>query len=698
MQKYRDIIVKILAFVLTAIVVIVSFPNVEKFNYEYELQRPWRYQNLIAPFDFSILKTEAELTQERDSLRRNMRPVYRKDSVGEGQVRDEVRSNLEAYESKFKLICPANVDEDSTFRFVNKKLTEKLVGAYSKGIVELPDGVNDPTEYELSLLKGNVLEPYTISEFLSLKDAYSTITGELTEDLLNQHGKEATWCKTLVQRLPISELIIANVALDKERTDAELEQRLQVLSLAQGKVLAGQRIIGTGDIVDKRAAKILDSLRQTSEKMYGRTSVELPILLGETVMTILLLGSLFLFLYFFHNEVWTNMRSMSFILMLIMVVVVIAGMLSSRHENITFIIPYVILPIMLRLLMDSRIAMYVHTVMIIFVSFMAHNSQLFLMLHIPAGMIAIVSLVNLTRRWQLLKTAFMVFVYYVLAYSGYVIWQTGDMGESLGGIPYIMLAVNCILILLSYPAIYIVERMFGFVSDVTLMELSDTNNPLLRELSEKAPGTFQHSIQVANLAQDVAYAIGANAMLVRAGAMYHDVGKMISPMYFTENQAGGINPHNGLAYEESAKIVISHVQNGVQLAKKAKLPQQIIDIIKSHHGNTTARYFYIAYCNEHQGEEVDASQFSYAGPSPLTKEQAITMMADAVEASSKSLQMYTDDAIEQLVEKIVAIQLDDKQFNDSPLTFKDIKVAKQVMKNRLKNIYHARIQYPELLK
>lgn len=698
MHKYRDILLRILAFVLTAIVIIISFPNVEKFNYEYELQRPWRYQNVIAPFDFSILKTEAELTQERDSLRRNIRPVYRKDSVGVGQISDEVRGSLEAYESKFTLICPLTVDTDSTYRFVKNCLVRRLVNAYAKGIVELPDGVSDPTEYELSLLRGNILEPYTIGEFLSLKDAYSSITEGLTSDLAKVYGESASWCRTLVQRLPVSELIIANVTLDKERTDVELEQRLQTLSLAQGKVLAGQRIIGTGDIVDKRAAKILDSLRQTSEKMYGNDRVELPIILGETVMTVLLLCSLFLFIYFFHNEVWSNLRSFSFILLLVVVVIVIAGLLSSRHENITFIIPYVILPIILRLLMDSRIAMYVYTVMIIFVSFMAHNSQLFLMLHIPAGMIAIVSLVNLARRWQLLKTAFMVFMYYILAYSGYVIWQTGDMGESLGGIPYIMLAVNCILILLSYPAIYVVERLFGFVSDVTLLELSDTNNPLLRELSEKAPGTFQHSIQVANLAQDVAYAIGANAMLVRAGAMYHDIGKMISPMYFTENQAGGINPHNELKYEESAKIVISHVANGVQLAKKAKLPQQVIDIIRTHHGNTTARYFYIAYCNEHHGEEVDSKPFTYSGPSPKTKEQAITMMADAVEASSKSLQMYTDDAIESLVEKIVSVQLEEKQYNNSPLTFKDIEVAKQVMKNKLKNIYHARIQYPELLK
>lgn len=698
MHKYRDILLRIVAFVLTAIVIVISFPNVEKFSYEYELQRPWRYQNVIAPFDFSILKTEAELTQERDSLRRNMRPVYRKDSVGVGQISDEVRGSLEAYESKFTLICPLTVDTDSTYRFVKNCLVRRLVNAYAKGIVELPDGVSDPTEYELSLLQGNILEPYTIGEFLSLKDAYSSITEGLTSDLAKVYGESASWCRTLVQRLPVSELIIANVTLDKERTDVELEQRLQTLSLAQGKVLAGQRIIGTGDIVDKRAAKILDSLRQTSEKMYGNDRVELPIILGETVMTVLLLCSLFLFIYFFHNEVWSNLRSFSFILLLVVVVIVIAGLLSSRHENITFIIPYVILPIVLRLLMDSRVAMYVYTVMIIFVSFMAHNSQLFLLLHIPAGMIAIVSLVNLARRWQLLKTAFMVFVYYVLAYSGYVIWQTGDMGESLGGIPYIMLAVNCILILLSYPAIYVVERLFGFVSDVTLLELSDTNNPLLRELSEKAPGTFQHSIQVANLAQDVAYAIGANAMLVRTGAMYHDIGKMISPMYFTENQAGGINPHNDLNYEESAKIVISHVANGVQLAKKAKLPQQVIDIISTHHGNTKARYFYIAYCNEHHGEEVDSKPFTYSGPSPKTKEQAITMMADAVEASSKSLQMYTDDAIESLVEKIVSVQLEEKQYNNSPLTFKDIEVAKQVMKNKLKNIYHARIQYPELLK
>ncbi|MDO4462620.1 MAG: HDIG domain-containing protein [Bacteroidia bacterium] len=698
MRRYRDIIFRVVAFVVTAIVVIVSFPDVEKFNYEYELQRPWRYQNVIAPFDFSILKTEAELTQERDSLRRFVRPIYRKDSISLGQITDEVGSKLESFESRLSLYCPAGVNTDTIYVCMKRVLVGELERAYARGIVELPDGEVNASEYELSLVKGNIAEPYTLSEFLSLKDAYSALVRNLTHELELRYGLGANWCKVLVQRLPIAEMITANVTYDKERTEMELEQRLQSLSLAQGKVFAGQRIIGTGDIVDKRSAKLLDSLRQASEKMYGRGEIEIAILLGETLMTVLLLGSLILFLYFFHKEVWSNIRSLSFILLLVMLAVAVAGIMSARHDNITFIIPYVIIPITLRLLMDSRIAMYVHTVTVVFVSFMAYNSQLFLMLHIPAGMIAIVSLVNLTRRWQLLKTAFMVFLYYTLAYSGYVIWQTGDMGESLGGIPYVMLAVNCTLILLSYPALYIVEKLFGFVSDVTLMELSDTNNPLLRELSEKAPGTFQHSMQVANLAQDVAYAIGANAMLVRAGAMYHDIGKMISPMYFTENQSGGINPHNELSYEESAKIVISHIENGIKLARKSKLPQQIIDIIQSHHGNATARYFYIAYCNEHQGEDVDPKPFSYMGPPPQTKEQAITMMADAVEASSKSLQMYTDDAIENLVEKIVSIQLEDKQLNQSPLTFKDIEVAKQVMKNKLKNIYHARIQYPELLK
>ncbi|MCQ2201871.1 MAG: HDIG domain-containing protein [Bacteroidales bacterium] len=698
MLKYKDIILKVLAFIVTAIIIVVSFPNVEKFNYEYELQRPWRYQNVIAPFDFSIQKTEAELAQERDSLIANLRPVYRKDSISTGQIKDEVGARLETAKSKMSLYCPESINIDSAYHYMTAVLVGSLSEAYEKGIIEVSDDVKDPTSYELSLIRGNIAEPYTVSEFLSLRDAYSAVTKQLTEAMGRKYGSGAEWIRTLVQRLPVSEMIIANVTYDQEKTESELDIRLKSQSLAQGKVLAGQRIIGTGDIVDKRAAKILDSLRQASEKMNGVTAVEYPIVIGEIVMTLVLLCSLFLFLFFFHNDVLDNISSLTFVLLLVLVFVVVASIMSARHENITFIIPYVVLPIILRLLLDSRIAMYTHTVTILFVSFMAHNSQLFLLLHIPAGMIAIVSLVNLTRRWQLLRTAFMVFLYYVLAYTGYVFWQTGEFMGSLGSIPYVMMAVNCILVLLCYPAVYIVERLFGFVSDVTLLELSDTNNPLLRELSEKAPGTFQHSIQVANLVQDVANAIGANAMLARAGAMYHDIGKMVSPMYFTENQTGGMNPHNELDNIESAKIVISHVANGVRLAKKAKLPQQVIDIIKTHHGNTTARYFYIAYCNEHHDSKVDPKPFTYDGPAPQTKEQAITMMADAVEASSKSLHMYTDDAIEQLVEKIVQIQLEDKQYNASPLTFKDIEVAKQVMKNKLKNIYHARIQYPEMLK
>ncbi|MCF0189645.1 MAG: HDIG domain-containing protein [Marinilabiliaceae bacterium] len=694
----RNRVFRVLAFIVSSVIIVFSFPEVEKFSYEYELQRPWRYQNLIAPFDFSIIKTDVELNAERDSLRRNMRPIFRKDSIGSMQVFDEVKPRLESVAQKFQLLCPNEIDAEDVLLFVAESLTKHLSSEYATGVIEIPDLFSSEGLSELSLIRGNILEPFSIEEFHSMREAYSIASEKLQADFNVKYGADAQWHKQLLQSLPLAEMIIANVTFDAEKTDAELEQRLDNLSIAQGKVLAGQRIIGTGDIVDKRSAKILDSLRKASEEHYGQSTTETPIVFGEALMTLCLMVTLFLFIFFFHRDVFTNLRTLLFVLIIVVLFIVGASVLSARHENITFVVPYVILPITLRLFLDSRIAMYIHTLTILFVSFMAHNSQLFLVLHIPAGMIAIISLMNLTRRWQLMRTAILVFCYYALCYWGYTIWQTGDLVHSSGSIPYVLLAINSILILLCYPAVYILERIFSFVSDVTLLELSDTNSPLLRELSEKAPGTFQHSIQVANLAQEVAYHIGANAMLVRAGAMYHDIGKIVSPMFFTENQVGGVNPHNELEFTESAQIVIRHVQNGIQLAKKKGIPRQIIDIIATHHGNTTAKYFYIAWCNAHPDQEPDLSLFSYNGPTPYTKEQAITMMVDAVEASSKSLKTYTDESIDQLVERIVTSQVEDKQFNLSPLTFNDIEVSKQVMKDKLKNIYHARIQYPELMK
>lgn len=698
-HRYYKPFYRISAFVIAALLMVLSFPNVEKIQYEYELHRPWRHENVIAPFDFPIYKTDYEISAERDSILNNFRPYYRRDSISETYIQSNIDRMFESYHNKLTMICPATISTDSIQNIIKHILISIQKHEYAQGILELPiEEETQNKEFEFMVIEGNILEPYTLSEMLTMGEAYKQLTTELKNRLYKHFGNSASWIEILTERLPLSDLITTNIYYDAERTANERDERLSNMSISSGKVLAGQKIISTGDIVDKRTARLIESLKKASEVQYGIISrTTTPVFLGQFIVILGLLTTMFLFLKFFRVDVFERLRSINFIVLIMTLFVVGAGLIAQRHGNISFMIPFVVAPILLRTFLDSRLAMYAHTITTLIISFLAHNSQLFILLHIPAGMIAIITLINLSRRSQIIKTAIVVFITYTIIYVGYNIWQTGEY-DTINPYVIAMFAINSLFMLLSYPLIYIFERLFGFISDVTLLELSDSNNTLLRQLSEKAPGTFQHSVQVGNLGQEVAIRIGANGMMVRAGAMYHDLGKIVTPGYFTENQVTGTNPHEGMDYAESAQMVIQHVKNGVKLAKKHNIPQQIIDIIRTHHGTSQALYFYRSWCNEHPNEKPDMTKFSYEGPLPYTKEQAIVMMADAVEASSKSLKEYTDQSIDELVEKIINMQIDSKQLANAPITFNDIKIAKEIFKEKLKNIYHSRIQYPELLK
>lgn len=697
-SAYYKPLYRIVIFVVAAILMVLSFPDVDKMQYDYELQRPWKHENIIAPIDFPIYKTDHEIAVERDSILKNFRPYYKRDSISNLEISTATKKMLDNNTNKIAMICPETINQDTVKAFLYRQINVLLADIYNKkGVCELPEQVEKHSEYEMMVIDGNILEPYTLSELYTMGEAYTDLVKKLEFRLDKRFGIEATWIGALVDRLPLNDLIETNITYDSDRTMTERDERLNNLSLTSGKVLAGQKIISTGDIVDKKAVRLIESLRKAIETQYGLSSRTLPVLMGQFIVILSLLATVYLFLRFFRKDVFSKLRSMNFIVLMMTIFVIGAGLISQRHGNISFIIPFVVSPIVMRTFLDSRLAMYVHTITILIISFLAYDSQLFILLHIPAGMVAIISLFNMTRRGHIIKASVVVFVTYTIIYSGYIILETGAYTNIN---PYIILmfAVNGLFMLLSYPLIYIFEKMFGFISDVTLIELADSNNELLRQLSEKAPGTFQHSVQVGNLGQEVAIKIGANGMLVRAGAMYHDLGKIVTPGYFTENQVGGVNPHDGMECIDSAQMIIQHIVNGVKLAKKHNIPNQIIDIIQTHHGRSTALYFYRTWCNMHPGEEPDMSKFTYPGPLPQTKEQAIVMMADAVEASSKSLKEYTDKTIDELVEKIINSQMDAKQFKESPITFRDIETAKSIFKEKLKNIYHGRIQYPELLK
>lgn len=698
-NRYTHLIYRILSFMVATLIITYLLPKAGQFKYEYEKGRPWRHETLIAPFDFAIYKPVQELKKERDSLMTHFRPYFSMDSLSVGEITRKIEAQLKLKRLYLSNNYPAfyNRDEgESPFVLqIEAHLIKELQTIYQKGVILIPDGKDASDLQELMVIKGNVAEPYGITELYTPRRAYSDLITKTVESFSNVSELRREKIYNLLSDCELHMAIVPNINFQKERTEQELQNVLKNLSVTNGKVLADQRIIGTGDLVDDLTDKKLSSLRKEYESRLVASSGISSIFSGQLMIVALLLTSVYLFLYFFRKDVYDQLQSINFIL-LMMVLMVFASSITARIAPTAFlVIPFAILPIILRTFFDSRLAFYIHVITILTIGFLASNSFQFAILQIPAGMVAIFTLFKMVRRSQIVRSAFFIALTYMLLYSGLQLWQEGSL-TNFNVQPYGQFIFNAVLILLSYPIIYIFERIFGFLSDVTLMELSDTNHPLLRKLAEQAPGTFQHSIQVGNLAQEVAYQIGANPMLVRAGAMYHDIGKIESPMFFTENQINHINPHHQLEFDRSAQIVILHIENGIRLARKNKLPEQIIDFIATHQGTTKARYFYNSYVNANPGIKADERKFTYPGPTPFTKETAILMMADALEASSRSLKNYSSQEIDNLVERIIASQIEEQQFDDAPITFKEIKVAKEVLKAKLKNIYHARIAYPDL--
>ena len=701
-KKYYTTTYRILAFLLAIAIVTYLLPKTGKFRYEYTKGRPWMHSTLIAPFDFPIYKSTEELSNEKDSLLNSFRPYFVLDTSVQRQQTapfiENFNQTLIDLQSKYPKLFEKRINKKHYTEIIRDNILENLQSVYQQGIISLPEQyLNAPPTFELYLIKGNIAEPYGLSEFSTQKAAYQTIIINTLNNLGTMDNVIFGEAQAFLSDIQLNKYIHSNITYDNERTEIERQNLLKNISLTGGKVISGQRIIDTGEIIDGRTEKILNSLKKVYEERLGSTTGYYLILIAQTLIITLFFSIIYLFLFYFRVDVYHNLLSVSFILMMVVLMVALASGIHALSRLPLFIIPFAILPIIVRIFFDSRLALFLYIITILISAFFASNSFLFVLLQIPAGIVAIFSLFRMVRRSQLVRAAIFIFFTYSLFYAGISLWQEGEV-QKIDPRLFGQFAINAALILLAYPLIDIFERTFRFLSDVTLMELSDTNHPLLRMLAEKAPGTFQHSIQVANLAQEVAYKIGANPMLVRAGAMYHDIGKTVSPIYFTENQAAGLNPHADLDFEDSAKIIIDHIENGVKLARKEKLPEQIIDFIRTHQGTTKTKFFYNSYVNKHPDIEADPTIFTYPGPTPFTKETAIVMMADAIEATSKSLKNYTDEEIDNLVENIINNELKEEQFRNAPITFKEITQAKEVLKLKLKNIYHARIEYPSIKK
>jgi putative nucleotidyltransferase with HDIG domain len=701
-SKFYKPIARILLFIASIALITYLLPKTGKFAYEYQNGTPWKHQALIAPFDFPIYKTPTELNNEINDASKNHRPYFEMDTLLVNNIQERFLTDFDQYVEKnatnFPSLGSNYAVDTSYFALIKSTINKNLTALYSKGIIMLPEeSIDAPPSFELMLIKGAYVEPYELSELEQRTSAYKKLLNNIAAELTSKEDNLITETSQFIDALQLNKYIEANITFNPERSRAELALLKKNISLTSGRVLAGQRIIAQGEIVTHDTEKVLDSLRRKYEANIASETDYYFILAGQFLLIAFLFTTIYLFLFYFRNDVYQSISSISFILLITLLIVVFASLKQFFVHFPFYIIPFAILPIIIRTFIDSRLAFFMHVITILICAFFAQNSFEFVFMQIPVGLVAMFSLFRMTRRSHIVRAAMFIILTYSLIYTALVLWQEGTL-TNVNPFMYAYFATNGVMLLMVYPLIWIFEKLFGFLSDVTLIELADTNHPILREMAEATPGTFQHSIQVGNLAQEVAYKLDANPALVRAGAMYHDIGKMASPMFFTENQAGGLNPHSELEYEESAKIVINHIENGVKLALKHNLPNQIIDFITTHQGTTKTRYFYNSYINKYPNRTPDISSFTYPGPTPFTKETAILMMADSIEAASRSLKNYTDDEIDKLVEKIINIQIEEDQFINAPITFKEVSMAKEVFKNKLKNIYHARIEYPDIKK
>ncbi|WP_462319250.1 HD family phosphohydrolase [Marinilabilia sp.] len=694
-------IYRVLIFLAAIALVVYILPREGKFPYEYSKGKPWKHEMLIAPFDFPIYKNQQELHQERDSILDNFRPYFAFDTLTGIEQTNRVIIDLEEKKEtlleNFPFLSQENVKQDSSaWDILKHTVTQELSKIYRKGLIHLPEEyINADESFELVLVKNNFAEPSGLTEFHNYQSAYQQISSKIFSKFRNISDTEQNELDNLVSDLQMNRYLDPNITYLAERTARERDKILDNLSLTSGIVLSGQRIVDTGEILDSRTVKILDSLKKEYETSLGGGTGYYFILMGQVLMTFLFMSIIYMFLYFFRRDVYNNLLSISFMLIMVIGMLLLARLSRLFEFFPLYIIPFAILPIIIRTFFDSRLAFFMHVITVMMAAFFTQNSFEFVYMQVPIGLVAIFSLFRMVRREQLVRSSIFIVLAYSVFYTAMAVLHEGDL-KNINLSVFGQFVINGAFILLVYPLIYVFEKVFGFISDVTLVELSDTNHPLLRRLAEKAPGSFQHSLQVGNLAQEAVYKIGGNPLLVRAGAMYHDIGKTISPIFFTENQNTGFNPHANLDHEKSAQSIIQHIEKGVKIARRHKIPEQIIDFIRTHQGTTKAKFFYNSYKNENPEEDVDISKFTYPGPTPFTKETAILMMADAVEAASRSLKTYSDEEIEKLVENIINNQIEEQQFVNAPITFREITQVKQVFKEKLKNIYHARVEYPEL--
>ena len=665
---------KSILILTSSLLILYIFPFGGQFKYEFQKGRAWQYPDFYSPFDFSILKTSEELNKDKDEVLKGLKPY--------------LRSNINLRDNVFK-----NYDVEF-YNFFNKEnLKFKADSLYSFGVTQLNE------IYEFGVLPPNYIHKGNESIFLIQKQTEISIN-------INQLFRPEAIFDFLRKKLMNSlyeeyedtfndlffEIIAPNITLDNEFFEKQKQQSLQNISKSKGFIAFGDFIVAEGELVDDKTYKILDSLRSEFISKQGEQN-SFWIIFGYSILIVLTFTLLLLFLYSYRFEIYENNRKLTFIFFNILIVIMGVTAITNYNTDYVFAVPICILPLIIKAFFDARLGLFTHVLTILLLGFIVPNSFEFVFLQITAGIITIQSVEQLYRRANLFISVGQIVLVYIIGYFAFTSIQEGSILK-LNFTPVALFMLNGLLMLFVQPLIYIYERIFGLVSDVSLLELSDTNSILLKELSDKAPGTFNHSLQVANLAEAAANEIGANTLLVRVGALYHDIGKLKSPSYFSENQTASVSPHDELSPLKSAKIIIDHVIEGIMIAEKYKIPDRIIDFIRTHHGTSLVYYFYKKQ-QELTPKNIDTDKFKYPGPKPFSKETAILMMADSVEAASKSLKAPSHNDLKLFIDKIIDGKMSEKQFNLSDITFSEIETVKKVLYKKLINVYQLRIEYPE---
>ncbi|WP_339754143.1 HDIG domain-containing metalloprotein [uncultured Winogradskyella sp.] len=674
--KNHALVYKILLFLVTTLFIVYLFPKTGKFRYSFEKGKPWQSENLYAPFNFAIKKSQNEIEHEKLEIEKNS-PVY---FEGNMDIEPKVLSDyIYRFNQAFKDSSYLNTRNSHLYKW-GKSFVEKL---YTKGVLDqdynYPDNkpaiIATSNTFQKELQYGSL---YELSELRQLieKDFDNNLTVEYRNSMISI----------------FFDVIKPNIGLNESLTQKALEEGLSKISLTRGSIEQDQLIISKGQVVEDEQYTILNSLKSEYESQVWNTANYNWVLVAYTLLVALALLMLLLFLRKYRMEVFLNNTKVTFIFFNIALMILLTTLIINYNSQYIYVVPLCILPLVLKAFFDARLGLFAHVLTVLLLGFIVPNSYEYMFLQIIAGIVTILTVSELYKRANLFISVGQITFIYIIAYFAFFVIHEGQL-TGLKWETFGLFILSGLATLFVQPLIYIYEKIFGLVSDVSLLELSDTNTKLLKELSNKAPGTFHHSLNVANLAEASANEIGANSMLIRVGALYHDIGKMKNPTYFTENQSTMINPHDELSSSESARIIIDHAINGIEIAKKHNLPDRVIDFIRTHHGTSLVYYFYMK--EKATNEDVDIKDFSYPGPKPFSKETAILMMCDSVEAASKSLKEPTSTKINEFVENIINKQMDNGQFLNADITFKEIQSIKKVLKHKLANIYHLRIEYPE---